>query len=328
MAGRRVLVTGAGGFIGGHLVERLLAEGAGVRALVRYNSRNEHGTLDWFAPDAMREVDVVLGDLRDAESVAAAVDGVEVVFHLGAQIAIPYSYVNPRDFFETNVLGTLNVAQAALASGVERVIHTSTSEVYGTAQEVPITEDHPIAPQSPYAASKVGADKLMESFHRSFGLPVTVLRPFNTYGPHQSARAIIPTIVSQALNGGSLRLGSLEPRRDMTYVADTAAGFLAAAVASPAAVGQTVQLGTQQDVSVGEIVKVVGELIGRDLPVELDPRRVRPEESEVMRLLASPARASELIGWSPSVDLREGLGRTIEWVERSRSRFRTEQYVI
>jgi nucleoside-diphosphate-sugar epimerase len=299
-----------------------------VRAFVRYNSRNERGTLDWFAPEVMRDVEVVLGELRDAESVAAAVAGTEVVFHLGAQIAIPYSYVNPRDFFETNVLGSLNVARAALASDVRCVVHTSTSEIYGTAQEVPITESHPIEPQSPYAASKVGADKLMDSFQRSFELPVTVLRPFNTYGPHQSARAIIPTIVSQALQGGAVRLGSLEPRRDLTYVSDTVEGFLAAAAASDRTVGRTVQLGTGVDVSVADIVKIVGELVGRELPVELDPQRVRPEGSEVMRLLASPARAHELMEWSPAVDLREGLGRTIEWIERSRSRFRTEQYVI
>jgi dTDP-glucose 4,6-dehydratase len=327
MSGRPVLVTGAGGFIGGHLVERLVREGGRVRALVRYNSRNERGTLDWFPDDAVRDADVVLGDLRDIESVRAAVAGVEIVFHLGAQIAIPYSYVNPRDFFETNVLGSLNIAQAALDAGVNRVVHTSTSEVYGTAREVPITEDHPLEPQSPYAASKVGADKLMDAFHRSFSLPVTVLRPFNTYGPHQSARAIIPTIVSQALEGDAIRLGSLEPKRDLTYVSDTVEGFLCAAT-SPETVGRTVQLGTGREVSVAEVVEMVGELLGRELAVEQDPQRVRPESSEVMRLIASPERARELMGWSPRVDLRGGLGRTIEWIERSRSRFRTEHYVI
>ena len=201
LAGKAVLVTGAGGFIGGHLVERLVRDGARVRAMCRYNSRNDRGTLDWLEPEVVAEVEVVPGELRDVESVAAAVEGTEVVLHLGAQIAIPYSYVNPRDFVEVNALGTLNVAQAALRHGVQRVVHTSTSEVYGTAQTVPITEAHPLEPQSPYAASKVAADKLMDSFHRSFDLPVTVLRPFNTYGPRQSARAIIPTIVGQALDG-------------------------------------------------------------------------------------------------------------------------------
>jgi NAD dependent epimerase/dehydratase len=325
--GRAVLVTGAGGFIGGHLVQRLVRDGARVRALVRYNSRNERGTLDWIPPEALGDVEAVLGDLRDVESVDRAVSGSEIVFHLGAQIAIPYSFVNPRDFFETNVLGTLNVAQAALTRDVSRIVHTSTSEVYGTARQIPITEDHPLEPQSPYAASKVAADKLMDSYHRSFRLPVTVLRPFNTYGPHQSARAVIPTIVSQALEGDVLRLGSLEPRRDLTFVADTVDGFVRAA-AAPDAVGRTVQLGTGRDVSIGDVVRIVGEVLGRELTVQKDPDRVRPEASEVMRLIASPALAGELIGWAPQTDLEEGLRRTIEWIEKSRQRFRTEHYVI
>lgn len=327
IGGRPVLVTGAGGFIGGHLVERLVRDGAKVRALVRYNSRNERGTLDWMDPEAVRDVEVVLGDLRDAESVDSAVAGTEVVFHLGAQIAIPYSYVNPRDYVETNVTGTLNVALAARAHGVQRVVQTSTSEVYGTARQVPITEDHPLEPGSPYAATKVAADKLMDSFHRSFGLPVVVLRPFNTYGPHQSARAVIPTIIAQALAGDELRLGSLDPRRDLTFVTDTVDGFVRAALAD-AAVGRTVQLGTNHDVSVGDIVATVGELLGRELRVTQDPARVRPENSEVMRLISSPALAQELLGWRAEVTLDEGLRRTIEWIERSRGRFRTEQYVI
>ncbi|MEA2399556.1 MAG: hypothetical protein QOK25_3112 [Thermoleophilaceae bacterium] len=325
--GRAVLVTGAGGFIGGHLVQRLVRDGARVRALVRYNSRNERGTLDWIPPEALGDVEAVLGDLRDVESVDRAVSGSEIVFHLGAQIAIPYSFVNPRDFFETNVLGTLNVAQAALTRDVSRIVHTSTSEVYGTARQIPITEDHPLEPQSPYAASKVAADKLMDSYHRSFRLPVTVLRPFNTYGPHQSARAVIPTIVSQALEGDVLRLGSLEPRRDLTFVADTVDGFVRAG-AAPDAVGRTVQLGTGRDVSIGDVVRIVGEVLGRELTVQKDPDRVRPEASEVMRLIASPALAGELIGWAPQTDLEEGLRRTIEWIEKSRQRFRTEHYVI
>ena len=327
VAGRPVLVTGAGGFIGGHLVDRLVRDGARVRALVRYNSRNQRGTLDWLPPETVRDVEVVLGDLSDIESVASVVTGVEVVFHLGAQIAIPYSYVNPRDYIQTNVVGTLNVAQSAVAAGVERVVHTSTSEVYGTARQVPITEGHPLEPQSPYAASKVAADKLMDSYHRSFGLPVTVLRPFNTYGPHQSARAVIPAIVSQALEGDVLRLGSLEPRRDLTYVTDTVDGFVRAAGA-PAAVGRTVQLGTEHDVSVGDLVQAVGEVLGKELTVEQDADRVRPPESEVMRLISSPRLAKELMGWTPQVELRDGLARTIEWIERSRERFRSEQYVI
>src|SRR3954462_6262168 len=300
LAGRSVLVTGAGGFIGGHVVEPLVRDGARVRALCRYNSRNERGTLDWLPAEVTADLDGVLGEvraggavagagagvggeLRDVESVSDAVAGMDVVIHLGAQIAIPYSYVTPRDFVEVNVLGTLNVAEAARRHGVTRVVHTSTSEVYGSAQTVPMTETHPLEPQSPYAASKLAADKLMESYHRSFDLPVCVLRPFNTYGPRQSARAIIPTIVAQALAGSTLRLGALHPRRDLTFVDDTVAGFLAAAV-QDAAVGRTIQLGTNHDVSVGELVEKVGEILGRALSVEEDAARVRPAASEVERL--------------------------------------------
>jgi NAD dependent epimerase/dehydratase len=327
LEGRSVVVTGAGGFIGGHVVERLVRDGARVRALCRYNSRNERGTLDWLEPNVLAEVEVTLGELRDVESVAAAIEGSEVVLHLGAQIAIPYSYVNPRDFLEVNVLGTLNVAQAALRHGVQRIVHTSTSEVYGTAQSVPITEAHPLEPQSPYAASKLAADKLMDSYHRSFDLPVCVLRPFNTYGPRQSARAIIPTIISQALAGSTLRLGSLHPRRDLTYVEDTAAAFVAAAT-SEDAVGRTIQLGTNHDVSVGDLVDMVAEVLGRELTVETDPARVRPDKSEVERLISGPPLARELLGWEPTVDLREGLARTIDWIERNVHRYRVDHYVI
>jgi NAD dependent epimerase/dehydratase len=325
--GRAVLVTGAGGFIGGHLVAELVRQGASVRAFVRYNSRNERGTLDWLHRDIVTELDVVLGDLRDVESVANAVEGTDVILHLGAQVAIPYSYVNPRDFFETNVLGTLNVAQAALRECVERLVHTSTSEVYGSAQTIPITEQHPLEPQSPYAASKLAADKLMDAWHRSFDLPVTILRPFNTFGPFQSARAVVPTIVTQALAEQPVRLGSLHPRRDLTFVADTVAGFIAAAQA-PEAVGETLQLGTGVDVSVGDLVRIVGDLLGRDLVVETDSERVRPAKSEVERLISDPSRARELMGWEPSVDLREGLAQTMEWIERNASRYRTDHYVI
>ena len=327
LEGRSVVVTGAGGFIGGHVVERLVRDGARVRAMCRYNSRNERGTLDWLEPNVLAEVEVVLGELRDVESVAAAIEGSEVVLHLGAQIAIPYSYVNPRDFLEVNVLGTLNVAQAALRHGVQRIVHTSTSEVYGTAQSVPITELHPLEPQSPYAASKVGADKLMDSYHRSFDLPVCVLRPFNTYGPRQSARAIIPTIISQALAGSTVRLGSLTPRRDLTFVADTAAGFVAAATAEDA-VGRTIQLGANNDVSVGDLVRLVGEVLGRELSVETDPRRVRPEASEVVRLISGPFLAEEVLGWRAEVPLSEGLAQTIAWMERNAERYRASDYVI
>lgn len=323
--GRPVLVTGAAGFIGSHLVAALVEQGAEVRGLLRYTSRGDLGALAWLEPEVADAAELVFGDLRDPESVAAAAAGVEVIFHLGAQIAIPYSYVNPRDFFETNVIGTLNVARAALDAGADRVVHTSTSEVYGSAQTVPITEDHPLEAQSPYAASKVGADKLIDSFHRSFGLRATVLRPFNTFGPHQSARAVIPTIITQALAGGPLQLGALHPRRDMTYVSDTVAGFIAAAQAD-AAVGETIQLGTGHDVAISDIVDMVGEVIGRPLAVELDEQRVRPPASEVQRLISSPSRATELTGWEPQVDLRGGLERTMTWIEANLDRYRVGHY--
>lgn len=327
LKGRPVLVTGAGGFIGGHLAAELVAAGARVRGFVRYNSRDERGTLDWLEPAVAAEIEVVSGELRDVESVRAATQNVEAIFHLGALIAIPYSYVNPRDFFEVNVLGSLNVAQAALAEQVERVVHVSTSEVYGTAKTVPITEEHPLEPQSPYAASKLAADKLMDSFQRSFELPVTIVRPFNTYGPFQSARAIVPTIISQALSGGPLQLGSLEPRRDLTFVRDTAAAFIAAA-RTDAAVGRTVQLGTGHDVSIGELVDLVGEVLGRRLTVEHDPQRVRPAGSEVMRLISSPELADQLIDWRPTVTLSDGLARTAAWIEANLARYRVGQYAI
>ena len=320
-------MTGAGGFIGGHLATRLVRDGADVRALVRYNSRNDRGTLEWHDRELVSEMEVVLGDLRDTESVTRAVRDRDWVLHLGAQIAIPYSYVNARDFFETNVLGTLNVAQAALEAGTERVIHTSTSEVYGTALTVPITEDHPLQAQSPYSASKIGSDALIDSFHRSHALPSTIVRPYNTYGPHQSARAIIPTIISQALTGGVLRLGSLDPRRDLTYVEDTVAGFVAAA-SSPEAIGRTIQLGTGDAVSVGDLVRIIGELLGRELEVELDEARVRPAKSEVQLLLSAPDQAKSVMGWSPEVSLQDGLSRTIEWVQENAHRFKTTEYVI
>jgi NAD dependent epimerase/dehydratase len=326
-AGRPVLVTGAGGFIGSHLTARLVEEGAHVRALVRYNSRNDRGALEWLDNAITREVDVILGDVRDIESVAHAIERVEVVFHLAAQIAIPYSHVNPRDFFETNVLGSLNVAQAALSAGVSRVVHTSSSEVYGTAQFVPITEQHPLDAQSPYAASKVGADKLMESYSRSYELPVTIVRPFNTYGPFQSARAVVPTILLQALCGNHIRLGLLEPRRDLTFVADTVEGFLAVA-REPATVGMTLQLGTGRDFSIGEIVEIVGAILGRELTVEFDADRVRPPNSEVERLVSDPRRVRELTGWTDAVDIRDGLSRTMEWLDANPWLARADQYVI
>ncbi len=324
--GRKALVTGAGGFIGSHLVETLLLEGAQVRAFVRYNSRGDEGLLELLPKASLAEVDILFGDIRDVEAVTQAVEGCDLVFHLAALIAIPYSYSNPRDYFETNVLGTLNVAQACRVRDV-RLVHTSSSEVYGTAQSVPISEAHPLVGQSPYSASKIGADQLVESFHRSYGLPATTLRPFNTYGPRQSARAIIPTIVAQALAGDVVRLGSLTPTRDFTYVGDTVAGFLAAASAD-ATIGRTLQLGTGEEISVGDLVGEVERLLGRTLKVEQESTRLRPSGSEVMQLVSDHSLMTTLTGWQPQVGLAEGLTATAAWIREHRDRYRVDGYVV
>jgi dTDP-glucose 4,6-dehydratase len=307
-------VTGAGGFIGSHLAERLVRDGWDVRAFVRYSSHDQQGALAHADPALVAQMEVVPGDLRDADSVAAAAAGCDTVFHLGAIVSIPYSYRAPREVVETNVIGTLNVLTAARAAGARRVVHTSTSEVYGTARTPAIDEAHVLQGQSPYSASKIGADKLAEAFHRSFETPVVTLRPFNTYGPRQSPRAIIPTVITQALAGGPVRLGSLAPTRDFTYVEDTVAAFALAARAD--AVGEVVHLGTGVEVSVGDIVRLVGEVLGRELEVVTEDQRVRPPESEVQRLLSDPSRAKELLGWAPEVPLAEGVRRTAEWLGR------------
>jgi dTDP-glucose 4,6-dehydratase len=327
LSGRAVLVTGAGGFIGSHLTEALVQRGARVRAFVRYNSRGDRGLLELLPGDVLAEVDVRFGDLRDADTVRRAADSVDAIFHLGALIAIPYSYRSPRDVIDTNVMGTLNVLEAARAHGVSRILHTSTSEVYGTAQYVPIDERHPLQGQSPYSASKIGADQIAESFARSFGLPVSTVRPFNTYGPRQSARAIIPTIVSQALTGDTLRLGSLAPTRDLVYVGDTVAGFCAIAE-SEAAVGRTINLGTGQETSIGDLVAAIGRLLGRELLVNEDAQRIRPAQSEVDRLLADATLARELCGWQAAVSIEQGLARVIEWMRGNLARYRPESYAV
>ena len=323
--GRKVLVTGAGGFIGSHLAEELTRRGATTRAMVRYCSSGSWGWLDDSALKA--EIEVVAGDVTDRDSVKAAMAGVDVVFHLGALIAIPYSYRAPESYVQTNVMGTLNVLQAAREVGVSRMIQTSTSEVYGTAQYVPIDEAHPLQGQSPYSASKIGSDKIAESFHLSFGLPVTILRPFNTFGPRQSTRAVIPTIITQCLNGARVKLGALSPTRDFTFVADTVAGFLAAAT-SDGAVGQTINLGVGQEISINDLVKLIAKLTGNELEVESEAERLRPAGSEVERLLSNNAKAKEILGWSPEVSLEEGLRRTIDWIAENRHRFRTGTYVV
>jgi dTDP-glucose 4,6-dehydratase len=323
----RVLVTGAGGFVGSHLCELCLAQGAEVRAFIHYNSRNDWGMLEDLDRKKLRAIEIIAGDLRDAEAVRRAVAGCNYVFHLGALIGIPYSYVNPADVVSTNVLGTLHVLQACSEAGVDRLVQTSTSEVYGTAQYAPMDEHHPLHPQSPYAASKVGGDKLAESYFRTYGLPVTVLRPFNTYGPRQSPRAVIPTIILQALHGKTIRLGSLAPKRDLTYVADTAAGFVAAAD-SAAAVGQTIQLGTGSEISVAELVELIGRLMGKKLIAVTEKDRRRPASSEVERLVASNKRAGELLQWHPETSLEDGLRRTIDWFEGRADRYKHDLYHI
>jgi dTDP-glucose 4,6-dehydratase len=312
--GKRVLVTGATGFIGSHLTERLVSLGARVRAFAHYNSRNDRGLLEFVPADTRNEIEVVMGDLKDPESVRRAVHGQEVVFHLGALISIPYSYVNPYDVVQVNVLGTAHMLNAALEYGVELFVHTSTSETYGTAQYQPIDEKHPLVGQSPYAASKIGADKLAESYHRSFRLPVATVRPFNTYGPRQSARAVIPTIIKQALRGDEVRLGATSPARDFLFVADTVEGFMQIAE-SPGAVGHAMNIGSGSMFTVGEIVEHVGSLLGRLLRVTSDPARMRPETSEVTVLIADYAKAAAVVGWRPRIGLDEGLRRTIEWVK-------------
>jgi len=312
-AGRRVLVTGAEGFIGSHLVDELLAQGAEVRCFVHYNPFGRWGWLHGRASD----VEIAQGDVRDAERVATVVDGTDVVFHLAALIGIPYSYEAPESYVQTNVMGTYNVLNAARRAGVERMVQTSTSEVYGSARRVPIDEQHPLQPQSPYSASKIGGDMLALSFHHSFGLPLAVVRPFNTYGPRQSLRAIIPTVLHQ-LYGGSeeIRIGTTAPTRDFNYVTDTVAGFLAVA-SSDRALGEVVNIGSGREISIGDLVDLLVSTSGRKARVVSDSDRLRPAGSEVERLLCDNTRAREWAGWEPKVSLEEGLALTARWVEEN-----------
>ncbi len=314
MRDRSVLVTGAGGFIGSHLVERLLAQGARVRAFVRYTSRGDRGFLDQVPDEYVAKLQVVSGDLGDASAIHHAMRDMEVVLHLAALIAIPYSYVHPRDVVQTNVIGTLNVLEAARDLRPACVVHTSTSEVYGTALRVPINEAHPLQGQSPYSASKIGADMLAQSYHRAFDLPIVTLRPFNTYGPRQSTRAVVPTIITQALRGSVVRLGSTTPTRDFTFVDDTVAGFLAVVAAGASVFGETIHLGTGSEVSIGELAQRIIALTGGEARIETDNARLRPSKSEVERLLSENSRARKLLGWQPTVTLDEGLQRTIDWI--------------
>ena len=331
---RKVLVTGAAGFIGSHLTEELVRRNFSVRAFVHYNSMGAHGWLNSSPPELHDQVEVFAGDIRDPNGVRTAMKGCDAVLHLAALIAIPYSYHSPDTYIETNIRGTLNVLQAARDLDISHVLHTSTSEVYGTAQFVPITEEHRLQGQSPYSASKIGADQLALSFERSFGTPVTIVRPFNTYGPRQSARAVIPTIITQIAAGQRVvKLGSIHPTRDFNFVGDTVAGFLAA-LGSKAGIGEVINIGSGFEISIGDIARTIGELMGARIEIEQDFVRVRPERSEVDRLWASNAKAAKLLGWSPRFGgmegLRKGLEQTISWFTKNEnlSRYRQNVYTL
>ena len=332
--GKRILVTGADGFIGSHLVERLVRRGCDVRAFVQYNSMGSWGWLDDSPADIRRDLDVFAGDIRDPHGVRTSMNGCEAVLHLAALIAIPYSYHSPQTYVETNVLGTLNIVQSARDLGVERVVHTSTSEVYGTARFVPITEAHPLQGQSPYSASKIGADQIALSFYAAFGTPVTVIRPFNTYGPRQSARAVIPTVITQIAAGAQeIKLGAVHPTRDFTFVADTARAFEALAECD-AAVGQTVNAGSSFEISIGDTASQIIALMGRDVAIVTDDQRLRPEASEVERLWADSTLMQSLTGWSPEYGGGDGFARglreTIDWFSdpANLSRYKADRYVL
>lgn len=332
--GRRVLVTGADGFIGSHLTEALVRAGAQVRALAQYNSFNSKGWLDHAASDVRGHFEVMAGDIRDAYGMRAAVNGCEVVFHLAALIAIPYSYQAPEAYVDTNIKGTLNLLQAARDVGVERFVQTSTSEVYGTAQFVPITELHPTVGQSPYSATKIGSDQLALSYFRSFGLPVTVLRPFNTYGPRQSLRAVLPNAIMQILSGKTvLHMGALHPTRDFTFVTDTAQGFMQIADCD-AALGEVVNIGSNFEIAIGDALRMIADVMGREVTVELDQKRLRPDKSEVERLYAATDKAQSLFDWAPAhgraEGFRAGIEKTVAWFSQAENRahYREEGYVV
>ena len=334
LTNRKILVTGADGFIGSHLTEELVRQGCDVRAFVFYNSFNSWGWLDHSPPDVKNKIEVFAGDIRDPHGVKEAVRGCDLILHLAALIAIPYSYHSPDTYIDTNIKGTLNILQAARELGVEKIIHTSTSEVYGTARYVPIDEDHPLQGQSPYSATKIGADQLALSFYRSFNTPVSIIRPFNTYGPRQSARAVIPTIITQIAAGQrELRLGSLHPTRDFSYINDTVKGFIAVAE-SEKSVGEVINIGSNYEVSIGDLVQTITDIMKADIEIKTDDNRIRPEKSEVERLWADNKKAAQLTGWQPEYagmeGLKRGLQKTIEWFSdpNNLKRYKTGVYNI
>lgn len=331
---RKILVTGADGFIGSHLTESLVRGGYNVRAFVYYNSFNSWGWLDESPSDVKKNLDVFAGDIRDSHGVREAMQGCDAVLNLAALIAIPYSYHSPDMYIDTNVKGALNVVQAARDLGVKKIVQTSTSEVYGTAQFVPITEEHPLQGQSPYSASKIGADQIAISFYRSFGVPVTILRPFNTYGPRQSARAVIPTIITQIASGARrIRLGALSPTRDFNYVKDTVRGFIAA-LESDAAVGEVINVGSNYEISIGDTARLIADVMGAEIEIETDEERLRPENSEVNRLWADNSKAKKLLNWEPEYGgadgFKRGLSETAEWYSKAENlkRYKADMYNI
>jgi NAD dependent epimerase/dehydratase len=325
--GKRVLVTGAGGFIGSHLVDELLRMDAEVTAFVHYNARNDWGMIERRYSEKTPHLHVIAGDVTDSLFVKKAIAEKDIVFHLAALIGIPYSYAAPESYINTNVKGTLNVMQACFDADIERVVHTSTSEVYGTAQYTPIDEKHPLQGQSPYSASKIGADKIAESYYCSFGLPVTTIRPFNTFGPRQSARAVIPTILSQALTSDTIKLGSLTPVRDLTYVADTVQGFIKLAE-SKKTIGKTINTGSGRGVTIGELTELIIKKVNPKARIICEQERVRPKKSEVMQLLCDNRAAKDITGWQPKYSLEDGLSLTIQWMKEHIASYKTGLYTI
>lgn len=325
--GKKVLVTGAGGFVGSHLVEALVVRGAQVRALVRYNSRNDWGNLELLPQSVANEIEVVSGDIRDPFFVDGAVQGREVVFHLASLIAIPFSYLAPQSYVETNMGGAVNVLQAARRHAVEKIVHTSTSEVYGTAVYSPIDEEHPLQGQSPYSASKIGADKLAESYERSFSVPVATIRPFNVFGPRQSARAVIPTIISQALGRDFVELGSLTPVRDLTYVSDTVEAFVRVAE-EPISVGEVINVGNGTGITIGELAERALRLLGSHASIRTASERVRPDRSEVFRLVCDSSKAKRFLNWSPQVSLDDGIMAVIDWIREHPAAYKAHIYNV
>jgi NAD dependent epimerase/dehydratase len=328
IANKEVVVTGAGGFIASHLVEELVRRGANVKAFVHYNSRNDYGLLNLVDSDVLKEIEVSMGDITDPFFVRNVTKGADVVFHLAALIGIPYSYVAPENYINVNIKGTMNVLQAGLDNNVEKIVHTSTSETYGTAQYTPIDESHPLQGQSPYSASKIGADKIAESYYRSFDLPVATIRPFNTYGPRQSARAVIPTIISQALTKNEIHIGSLSPVRDMTFVKDTVKGFISVAE-SEKSIGEVINIGSGKGYTIGDILNTILSILGKeDMKIIEKQERIRPEKSEVMELICDNSRAKELLGWEPDFPLSQGLQQTVEWLSAYTNLYKTDKYII